>query len=622
MRRFTNGQAYVVENCLDEAALELADKIRRRRPLPHQGVVIGYGSGTRTHDADFAIAAPALVELMARYPNLRLAIQGHLNLPGQLDALWNRIDRVPVLDTEDYLRSIATWDISIAPLEPTLFNDAKSTIKYLEASSVRVPSVCSPSESFRSLIRHGEDGMLAATIPEWIASLSMLIDDENLRRSMGEAAWRTVQARYHPEVVARTQLAPLLGYLFPRSPQLNVLVANTLFAPTSFGGATIVAEQVACQLARDGHAVTVFTGTWMPSRAPYELARYEVFGLPVIAVRFPDASNASEFKNPTMGAVFAEVLATVRPDVVHLHSIQQLSASLADACRAAGIPYVITLHDAWWICERQFMVRGDHTYCFQRTIDLRECARCVPDPAYTYRRFHALAEVLDGAALLLTPSDFQRDLYIANGVQPERIRTNKNGIMPPGCPRTRIPHDTVRFAYLGGRSVHKGYFWLKEIFERLEEQNYVLTLVDIHRRFGESSIDPAEWRVGGRIEVSPPYDQDGLDDFMAEVDVLLFPSLWKESFGLSVREAIVRNVWVIATDSGGVVEDLREGVNGTVVAIGDTESFTAAIREVLRCPERLRRHPPKAGAVRDFAQQAAELAVILEDVARGAGAKG
>ena len=60
------------------------------------------------------------------------------------------------------------------------------------------------------------------------------------------------------------------------------------------------------------------------------------------------------------------------------------------------------------------------------------------------------------------------------------------------------------------------------------------------------------WNIPGEIVIVPPYNRETMDEFFASIDVLLFPSQWKESFGLTVREAIARGVWVIATEAGGV----------------------------------------------------------------------
>ncbi|MFP2930338.1 glycosyltransferase, partial [Pyxidicoccus sp. 3LG] len=557
------------------------------------------------------MAADAILRVMERHANVRLAIHGYLELPKGFERFSDRVFRIPFLEADDYLRALASWQISIAPLEHTVFNDAKSNIKFIEASVFRVPTVCSGSGPFREIVEHGRNGMIATTPAEWEAALSALVEDAGLRQRMGEEAHRSVMARYEPAVVATERLLPVVRHLpEPPPPRLKVMEVNVLFAPLSFGGATIVAEQLAHRLQAEGCDVTVFTGILDSPLPPYGVVRYETQGLPVIATQLPRGGDRTQdYQNPRMAELFVQALKAVRPDVVHFHSIQMLSASLASACVAEGIPYTITLHDAWWLCERQFMVRGDNTYCHQKTIDLRVCSKCVPDLSFTFRRTFTLRKVLDGAALLFAPSEFQRQLYIANGMPPERIVVNQNGVLLPTRPRTPRPEGLpLRFAYLGGNAVHKGYFFLKSLFESLPEDNYVLKMTDIQLRVGRSSIDAKDWKVRGRVEVVAPYDQARMDDFFDGIDVMLMPSQCKESFGLSVREALARDVWVITTAAGGVVEAIEEGVNGNVVEMSDKEGFARAVRELLAHPERLAHYRnPKREAVRDYTAQGAEL---------------
>jgi glycosyltransferase involved in cell wall biosynthesis len=618
MREVNGGSIHVLENSLDRRILELAAELEQRPPpMDAETLTIGYGSGTRTHDADFTVVADALLRVLERYPQVRLAIHGYLELPPGFERFSERLFRIPFLAADDYLRALASWQISIAPLEKTVFNDAKSNIKFIEASVFKVPTVASGSGPFREAIEHGRNGMIATTSEEWFTALSGLVEDGELRRRMGEEARRSVLERYHPEVMAHERMLPVLRHMPEPAPEgtLKVMQVNLLFSPLSFGGATIVAEQIATRLHRDACDVTVFTGIWESQLPAYSVVRYESEGLPVIAVQVPHGGDrALDHENPRMRELFTQALRAVRPDVVHFHSIQKLSASLASACAEEGIPYVITLHDAWWLCEKQFMVRDDGTYCNQKPVDLRVCSKCVTDPGFTYKRTFALRKVLDNAAHLLAPSEFQRNLYVANGVAPERISVNKNGIMPPARPRAprTTPARSVRFAYLGGRAVHKGYFWLKEIFESLPESNYTLYMTDIQLRLGSSSIDASEWKVAGKVEVLPPYDQRSMDDFFDHIDVLLMPSKWKESFGMTVREALSRDVWVITTEAGGVVEDIREGVNGNVLRIGDTEGFRGAIQKLLAQPERLTGYAnPNRDEIRSFDTQAAELRELL-----------
>ena len=99
--------------------------------------------------------------------------------------------------------------------------------------------------------------------------------------------------------------------------------------------------------------------------------------------------------------------------------------------------------------------------------------------------------------------------------------------------------------------------------------------------------------------------------------MLLFPSQWKESFGLTVREALLRDVWVIATDGGGTVEDIVDGVNGTVIPLdADPKPLAAAVTALLDRPDRLDgyRNPHKERIV-TYEAQAEALHAVLSEVA-------
>jgi glycosyltransferase involved in cell wall biosynthesis len=549
-----------------------------------------------------------------------------LNLPPGFGAFGERVEHLPPAPYASYLRLLADSDISIAPLEPTAFNDAKSNIKFLEAAILGVPSVCSPRAHFAAVVRHDENGMLAEGDAAWFSCLSALASDGALRQRLGHAALSAVLEHYEPAAIARAQVAPLLRRAPDRRREgrLRVLFANVFYAPRSFGGATVVVEEMARRLhARGDTEVTIFTSL-ARDETDRALTRTDQNGIPVFAVPVADGDAIAEFDDPSVGIAFGQVLDAVRPHVVHLHAVQSLSASMTAACTARGIPYVITLHDAWWLCARQFMVRADGTYCFQEKIDLRVCQACLPGARYLAHRQVLLKAMLDGAALLLSPSEAHRRLYLANGVAPAQIEVAPNGVrLPPSRP-VRAAAETLRFAYVGGSGDLKGFSIIKRAFEALRRGDWRLVLVDNTLALGFSSVSAAGWRVRGKLSVVPAYTQDGMDDFFAGIDVLLFPSQWKESFGLTVREALARDVWVIATDGGGPAEAIDDGVNGTLIPMdGRHESLLAAVETVLNDRARLAAYRnPRAEAIMDYAMQAETLRAILARVAAGATVSG
>ena len=254
MREAGLAEAMVVENALDEETLALASDLRQARDAaPARDVVlITYGSGTKTHDADFREAAPALLRALRERPSLRLRIVGELRLPADFASVAAQVEQLPPVPFARYMALLAESDIGIAPLEATLFNDAKSNIKFLESAILGVPSVCSPRAHFSDVVRDGENGLLADGEAAWFAALCRLADDAALRARMGAAASDTALARYAPEAVAHTQVAPLLARAPDerRQTDLRVLFANIYYAPRSYGGATLVAEEMAAAAAR------------------------------------------------------------------------------------------------------------------------------------------------------------------------------------------------------------------------------------------------------------------------------------------------------------------------------------------------------------------------------------
>jgi glycosyltransferase involved in cell wall biosynthesis len=612
----------VVENALDSETLQEAAAVRadRARRQPRDAVVIAYGSGTRTHDADFRLVAPALAQLMKARPNVRLRIVGDLTLPPAIAAFGDRVEPVRTVAFPVYLRLLGDADISIAPLEASVFNDAKSCIKFLEAAILGVPSVCSPRAAFADAVTDGVNGLLADSDAAWFEALDRLAGDPALRTRLGEAALATALERFAPERIARHAVAPLL-VADQRGPEpaLRVLFANVYFAPRSYGGATFVVEQMAEKLAADPavevHVVTT-TDFGELSLERTAQGRKQIFAMPV-----PSGDAVGDFDNPEAGDTFGRILDAVQPHVVHLHAMQQLSGSAADACRVRGIPYVITLHDAWWLCARQFMVKGDGHYCFQTRIDLHICQACNPGAKHLEHRQRLLRDALDGAALLLSPSEAHRSLYLAQGIAPERIEVAPNGIVLPHGEPARPKSGRLRFGYVGGPDAVKGFEVLQGAMESLQRADWELVLVDNTLNLGFSSMDTAEWRVRGELKVVPAYSQNGLDAFFAGIDVLLFPSQWKESFGLTVREALARDVWVVATEGGGAAEAIEDGVNGTIIPLdGRAAPLRAAIEALLDNPSRVRgfRNPLKKRIV-SYDEQAGSLQQTLMRVAAPAG---
>lgn len=189
-------KVFIVRNKLSKEDVEWTNK-RQVTSDKRQGIRIGYFSGTATHNKDFETVSGALFRILGKYPNVQLVVAGPLVLPDRFFEFSDRVDRIPFSDRRKHFENIASVDINLAPLvigDP--FCESKSELKWFEAGAVGVPTVAAATQTFREAITDGVDGFVASSEEEWFVKLSRLVENPELRRTVGEAARKTVLAKY------------------------------------------------------------------------------------------------------------------------------------------------------------------------------------------------------------------------------------------------------------------------------------------------------------------------------------------------------------------------------------------------------------------------------------------
>ena len=210
--------SFVIPNALNKEQIALAASLVATRRTRDGGALIGYFSGSPTHQRDFAECEPALIEIMSRYPAARFRLVGYLDLGPQWDRYRDRVERIDYLQPSDLLRAIAETDINLAPLEVgNPFCEAKSELKFFEAAVVGVPTIASATEPYAAAIEDRVTGLLAATPEAWLPALDLLVASPEQRRKIGDAARAQVLRRLSPEAVI-PQAVAILGLETPDSP--------------------------------------------------------------------------------------------------------------------------------------------------------------------------------------------------------------------------------------------------------------------------------------------------------------------------------------------------------------------------------------------------------------------
>lgn len=217
-----NEEVFINKNVASEEMVELSLAAMRKVKKNPSQVVIGYLSGSITHNADFEMIKPALIKLMKERENVRLLLMGHLDLPEDLKEFESRIIKQPFDSWKKLPETIASLDINLAPIEKSIFNEAKSENKWTEAALCRVVTAASDFGAFHEVICDGETGVLCKNREDWYKKLKMLVDDAELRWRMAEKAYKevmedyvTVYSGFSLAEYIESKLAPNIGFVLP-----------------------------------------------------------------------------------------------------------------------------------------------------------------------------------------------------------------------------------------------------------------------------------------------------------------------------------------------------------------------------------------------------------------------
>ena len=244
---------FINRNTASEKMLALSDKAyKKQQKIMKDGKVkLGYFSGSITHNDDFLLILPVIEKIMRKYPCTELHIVGILDLPVELEEFVGRVIAHPFVEWEELPDLIASVDINLAPLEDSIFNEAKSENKWVEAALVRVVTVASDVGAFHKMIKSGETGVLCGTMEEWNVQLERLITDEKKRNEIAQKAYTycsvhcvTLYTGTALTEFIKSRYKPNIAFVFP---SLNI------------SGGIMVALEHGKVLREAGYDVTIIT---------------------------------------------------------------------------------------------------------------------------------------------------------------------------------------------------------------------------------------------------------------------------------------------------------------------------------------------------------------------------
>lgn len=163
-------------------------------------------AGASSHYHDLQLVEKVITDLCRKHHNIHFCMIGyhgqskrgsdlfqdisttpcpHCKEEGQLE----KIDGIDLLYYPSKLKE-SVFDIGIAPLIETGFNQCKSDLKIKEYSALGIPVIASNIKPYSESVKNGHTGFLVSTAKEWYDSLEVLIKSKQLRERLGRNNYR------------------------------------------------------------------------------------------------------------------------------------------------------------------------------------------------------------------------------------------------------------------------------------------------------------------------------------------------------------------------------------------------------------------------------------------------
>lgn len=293
---------------------------------------------------------------------------------------------------------------------------------------------------------------------------------------------------------------------------------------------------------------------------------------------------------------YRNLLERESPDVIHIHTLMGLHKEFVEVAKEKNIKIVFSTHDFFPICPKVTMYKdGEICNC-----DTEECPNCnlsalsikkivvLQSPLYRilkenyflkklrarHRREFFSEQKNNNFDTKFTASSCDyiklRKYYssILNLIDTvhfnssiskyvyERFFSIKNDVIIPithGDIRNRKKkkqfETTLKISYLGPGGGAKGFFLLKEALDELWEKknNFVLNIYFTPK-------EPSQY-----MNIHNPYTYSELEQVFDNTDVLIVPSIWNETFGYTVLEALSYGTPVIVSPTVGAKDIIASG---------------------------------------------------------------
>lgn len=404
------------------------------------------------------------------------------------------------------------------------------------------------------------------------------------------------------------------------------------FPPYRTGGLTKFCMDLMLTQKQQGHTVgLLWPGEINPLKKqgihrgkPWnEIENYEIIN-PLPVALDEGVADVKPYMDSGNAYVFEEFLKNNAPDVLHIHTLMGFHKEILEAAKKLGIKTVFTSHDYYGICSKVTLFR-DGAVC-ENDNGCADCVKCnmsglsqkkimlMQSPLYRTLKNTRIVKALrkrhrteffdeekqtndDLHVEMLNESeacDYQklRDFYLDILSAVDTVHFNstvtkaaylkyfnpKNSVVIPIthsdiCDNKRIKKfdaEKIRISYLAPAKPFKGYGILKKALDELYQEGERGFTLSVYGNVPSKSP---------YMNINGGYTYSELEAIFDNTDVLIAPSVWYETFGFTVLEALSYGVPVIVSENVGAKDLVKDGFG--FVCEPTADGVKTAVKELL-----------------------------------------
>lgn len=388
---------------------------------------------------------------------------------------------------------------------------------------------------------------------------------------------------------------------------MRILHYTLGFPPFRSGGLVFYAKELMDEQIKQGHEilalypgeVNIFTNkTSIKSDKSSKFQKYQIINSLPLPI-FGGIKSPKDFKQEVSIEIYLDFLKQTKPDVIHVHTLMGIHLEFFLAACELSIPLVYTTHDYFGLAPEPNFYFNGNSYDSANTIENWILASTNSMDTWKLRIFQAnfyplvknkikkITKLLNNNKINMSIRNGLQDIISENikenylglkeyylkiftlidffhfnsktseEVFKNNINVDINGkvititnssIMDSNASGTNKEYSRkTRLAYIGPDKDYKGFCSFIDLASNLSAEDF-----EFHTYGYDSRSELVNIIQHGR------YDRYKISEMYRNIDILIVPSKWKETFGLIVIEALSNNTPVLVSENVGAKDLIPE----------------------------------------------------------------